>query len=129
MTDFYGNEIQIGDKCVRYSGYVGSLEKVTVLKIEKEDKILISNSLGKEVYTIAEKLIDIEAIERKVYSDRIINSVKTLDVKDNDTIAVSLVSNQLSINESKTVFDQLKKAFPNNKVVVTIGLDVEIEKE
>lgn len=41
MIDFYGNEIQIGDECIRYSGWLSSLEKVRVLKAENEDKILI----------------------------------------------------------------------------------------
>ena len=127
MTDFYGNEIQIGDECIRYSGWTSFLEKTTVLGIEREDKILILNSFEKEVYTSDKKLIDITAMERKLYSERIINSVKTLDIKDDDTLVVSLIPNQLSLNESQTVFDQMKKVFPNNKVLVTIGLEVNIE--
>ena len=127
MTDFYGNEIQIGDKCVviNMSDY---LERVTVLEITDEQSIKVINSFDEESYHFPNNIIDIEAIERKVYSERIINSVKTLSIEDNDTVTVSLVPNQLSMNEPKRVFDQLKKAFPNNRVVVTIGLDVDIEK-
>lgn len=126
MKDLYGREIQIGDRCIRYSGWTSTLEEVIALG-EDEKGIKIINSLDKEVYTTGEKLFDFDALERQIREETFINSVKALDVKPNDTVVVSLIKGQVPMDECKSIFDQIKKMFPNNKVSLVVGLDVTIE--
>lgn len=126
MKDLYGREIQIGDRCIRYSGWTSTLEEVIALG-EDEKGIKIINSLDKEVYTTGEKLFDFDALERQIREETFINSVKVLDVKPNDTVVVSLIKGQVPMDECKSIFDQMKKMFPYNKVSLVVGLDVSIE--
>lgn len=126
MKDSYDREIQIGDRCIRYSGWTSTLEEVIVLG-EDEKGIKILNIFDKEVYTTGKKLFDFDALERQIREETFINSVKTLDVKPNDTVVVSLIKGQVPMNECKSIFDQIKKMFPNNKVSLVVGLDVSIE--
>lgn len=49
-------------------------------------------------------------------------------MKPNDTVVVSMIPNQLSLRETAKTFEYVKKAFPDNKVNIVIGLDVTIEK-
>jgi len=123
MKDFYGREIQIGDRCIRYTGQLGELEEVIVLGEDKRG-IKILNFMDKEVYTQGHKLFDFSAYERKIQEEKIFNSVKALDVKPNDVVIASLIPNQLNMVECQRVFEQLKKLFPNNKVGLMIGLDI-----
>jgi len=123
MKDFYGREIQIGDRCIRYTGQLGGLEEVIVLGEDKRG-IKILNFMDKEVYTQGHKLFDFSAYERKIQEEKIFNSVKALDVKPNDVVIASLIPNQLNMVECQRVFEQLKKLFPNNKVGLMIGLDI-----
>lgn len=127
MKDFFEQEIQIGDRCIRYTGQLGGLEEVIVLSEDKKG-IKILNFMDKEVYTQGHKLFDFSAYERKIQEEKIFNSIKALDVKPNDTIVVSMIPNQLSLRETAKTFEHFKKAFPNNKVTMFIGLDVTIEK-
>lgn len=79
------------------------------------------------MYTTGEKLFDFDALERQIREETFINSVKVLDVKPNDTVVVSLIKGQVPMDECKSIFDQIKKMFPNNKVSLVVGLDVTIE--
>lgn len=126
MKDLYDREIQIGDRCIRYTGQLGGLEEVIVLGEDKRG-IKILNFMNKEVYTQGHKLFDISAHERKIQEEKIFNSIKALDVKPNDTVVVSLIPNQMSMVNAESIFKQMKKMFPNNKVSLVVGLDVSIE--
>ena len=126
MKDLYGREIHIGDRCIRYSGWTSTLEEVIALG-EDEKGIKIINSLDKEVYTTGEKLFDFDALVRQIREETFINSVKALDVKPNDTVVVSLIKGQVPMDECKSIFDQMKKMFPDNKVSLVVGLDISIE--
>jgi len=129
MKDFFGKEIQIGDRCIRYNGSIGGLEEVIVLG-EDNKGLKILNYLDKEVYTTRteHKLLNLSAFERQIRSETFINSIKALDVKPNDVVIASLIPNQLPIGAEKSIFGhQLKKAFPNNNVLLTIGVDVGIK--
>lgn len=123
MKDFFEQEIQIGDRCIRYTGQLGGLEEVIVLGEDKKG-IKILNFMDKEVYTQGHKLFDFSAYERKIQEEKIFNSIKALDVKPNDVVIASLIPNQLNMVECQRVFEQLKKLFPNNEVGLMIGLDV-----
>lgn len=123
MKDFFEQEIQIGDRCIRYTGQLGGLEEVIVLGEDKKG-IKILNFMDKEVYTQGHKLFDFSAYERKIQEEKIFNSIKALDVKLNDVVIASLIPNQLNMAECQRVFEQLKKLFPNNEVGLMIGLDV-----
>lgn len=126
MKDFYEREIQIGDKCVRYTGQLGGLEEVIVLG-EDNKGIKILNYMDKEVYTQGHKLFDFSVFERQIRSETFINSVKALDVKPNDVVIASLIKGQVPMNECASIFEQMKKMFPDNKVSLVIGLDITIE--
>lgn len=129
MTDFYGREFQIGDKCVRYQGAKcpSGLEEVTVLGADDKG-IKILNFMSKEVYTQGEKLVNITAIEREVREQQFLNSVKALDVKPNDTVVASMIPNQITFTETKRMYDALKVMFPDNPVSMVLGIDVSVEK-
>lgn len=126
MKDFYEREIQIGDRCVRYTGQLGGLEEVIVLG-EDNKGIKILNYMDKEVYTQGHKLFDFSAFERQIRSETFINSVKALDVKPNDVVIASLIKGQVPMNECASIFEQMKKMFPDNKVSLVMGLDVIVE--
>lgn len=126
MKDFYEREIQIGDRCVRYTGQLGGLEEVIVLG-EDNKGIKILNYMDKEVYTQGHKLFDFSAFERQIRSETFINSVKALDVKPNDVVIASLIKGQVPMNECASIFEQMKKMFPDNKVSLVMGLDVTVE--
>ncbi len=128
MKDFFGKEIQIGDRCIRYNGSIGGLEEVIVLG-EDNKGLKILNYLNKEVYTTRteHKLFNLSAFERQIHSETFINSVKALDVKPNDVVIASLIKGQVSMNECASIFEQMKKMFPDNKVSLVMGLDVSIE--
>ena len=73
MTDFYNRHIEIGDKCVRYTGFIGGLEEVTVVGLDKAidfdnngGTVIILNSFNREVSTNSKKLVDISALTRAV---------------------------------------------------------------
>lgn len=128
MKDFFGKEIHIGDRCIRYNGSIGGLEEVIVLG-EDNKGLKILNYLDKEVYTTGteHKLFNLSAFERQIHSETFINSIKALDVKPDSTVVASFVPYQLSMDNAEDVYKQLKKTFPNNNVVLVIGLDITIE--
>lgn len=126
MKDLYDREILVGDRCIRYSGWTSTLEEVIVLG-EDEKGIKILNSFDKEVYTAGGKLFDFDALERQIREEVFINSVKALDVKPNDRVIASLNPNQMPMQEAGSIFNQMKKMFPDNKVSLVMGLDVTIE--
>lgn len=128
MKDFFGKEIQIGDRCIRYNGSIGGLEEVIILG-EDNKGLKILNYLDKEVYTIGteHKLFNLSAFERQIRSETFLNSVKALDVKPNSTVVASIIPNQISMNNAESMYKQLKKTFPNNNVVPVVGLDITIE--
>ena len=128
MKDFYGREIQIGDKCV-FSDERGMLDSRPIYELHSDDNcseddyVEIANyheTLTKK----AKEIVDITAIEREVREQQILNSVKALDVKPNDVVIASLIPNQLNMVENQRVLEPLKKLFPNNEVGLMIGLDV-----
>lgn len=128
MKDFFGKEIQIGDRCIRYNGSIGGLEEVIVLG-EDNKGLKILNYLNKEVYATGteHKLFNLSAFERQICSETFINSVKALDVKPDSTVVASIIPNQLPMDDTESMYKQLKKAFPNNNVILVMGLDVTIE--
>lgn len=126
MKDFFEQEIQIGDRCIRYTGQLGGLEEVIVLGEDKRG-IKILNFMDKEVYTQGHKLFDFSAYERKIQEEKIFNSIKALDVKPNDVVIASLNRGQVPERELQSIFEQMKKAFPDNKVLLVVGLDANIE--
>lgn len=128
MKDFFGKEIQIGDRCIRYNGSIGGLEEIIVLG-EDNKGLKILNYLDKEVYTTGteHKLFNLSAFERQIHSETFINSVKTLDIKPDSTVVASFIPNQLPMNNAKSMYKQLKKAFPDNKIVLIMGLDITID--
>lgn len=126
MKDFCDREIQIGDRCVRYTGQLGGLEEVIVLG-EDNKGIKILNYMDKEVYTQGHKLFDFSAFERQIRSETFLNSVKALDVKPNSTVVASIIPNQLSYTEAVKMFDCLKAMFPSNEVSMVMGFDVTVE--
>lgn len=126
MKDLYDREILVGDRYIRYSGWTSALEEV-IVHDEDEKGIKILNSFDKEVYTTGEKLFDFDALERQIREETFINSVKALDVKPNDRVIASLNPNQMPMREAKSIFNQMKKMFPDNKVSLVVGLDVSIE--
>lgn len=92
MKDFYGREIQIGDKCVFYCHYVNGFVNAEILgENNGGDKIDVYTQYFDEKSLSPKRIIDITAIEREVREKQVINSVKTLDVKSNDTVVVSLI--------------------------------------
>ena len=128
MKDFFGKEIQIGDRCIRYNGSIGGLEEVIVLG-EDNKGLKILNYLDKEVYTTGteHKLFNQSAFERQIRSETFINSVKALDVKPDSTVVASLIPNQLSMDNAESMYKLMKKMFPDNQISLVIGLDVTIE--
>lgn len=108
MKDFFEQKIQIGDRCIRYTGQLGGLEEVIVLGEDKKG-IKILNFMDKEVYTQGHKLFDFSAYERKIQEEKIFNSIKALDVKPNDVVIASLIPNQLNMVECQRVFETTEK--------------------
>lgn len=129
MTDFYGREIQIGDICVRSSGYSNHLESLVVAEISERGVVLKNSSSGRIGRPMnGLYLVDITAIEREVREQQFLNSVKALDVKPNDTVVASMIPNQITFTETKRMYDALKVMFPDNPVSMVLGIDVSIEK-
>jgi len=128
MKDFFGKEIQIGDRCIRYNGSIGGLEEVIVLG-EDNKGLKLLNYLDKEVYTTGteHKLFNLSAFERQIRSESFINSIKALDVKPNDVVIASLIKGQVPMRECESIFNLIKKMFPDNQVSLVIGLDITIE--
>lgn len=128
MKDFFGKEIHIGDRCIRYNGSIGGLEEVIVLG-EDNKGLKILNYLDKEVYTTGteHKLFNLSAFERQIHSETFINSVKALDVKPDSTVVVSFIPNQLPMNNTESMYKLMKKMFPDNQIALVIGLDITIE--
>ena len=128
MKDFYGREIQIGDKCV-FSDERGMLDSRPIYELHSDDNcseddyVEIAN-YHETLTKRAKEIVDITAIEREVREQQILNSVKALDVKPNDVVIASLIPNQLTMVECQRVLEPLKKLFPNNEVGLMIGLDV-----
>lgn len=92
MIDFYGNEIQIGDKCILLR--LNQLEQVTALDIDdyQGGRVEVCTSGGtKLIISSSDRLIDITAIKEEARKQQPFNSVKALGVKptamDNDTIS------------------------------------------
>lgn len=125
MKDFYNREIQIGDKCILL--LYDELEQVTVLDIDdyQGGRVEVcTNRETKFIINSPNRIVDITAIRKEVQEQQFLNSVKALDVKPNDVVIASLIPNQLNMVECQRVFEQLKKLFPNNKVGLMIGLDI-----
>ncbi len=131
MKDFYGREIQIGDKCV-FSDDHGRLSSRPIRELHSdndcpEDDYVEITDYHETLTKKAKEIVDITAIEREVREQQILNSVKALDVKPNDVVIASLIPDQLTMVECQRVFEQLKKLFPNNEVGLMIGLDVSVK--
>ena len=128
MKDYFGREIQIGDKCVLLR--LNSLEKVTVLDVDDYQggrAQVLTGGCGKIVIHSSDSIIDITSIERETHKQHFINSVKALDVKPNDTVIASIVPEQITYDEAQSLFDSLKEIFPDNKVTVVMGLNISTE--
>ena len=133
MKDFYGREIQIGDRCI-FSDKYGILNSRPICELHFEDDCPYLTDDYVEIADYhetltkkAKEIVDITAIEREVRGQQILNSVKALDVKPNDVIVVSLIEGQVPMSECKSIFNQMKKMFPNNNVSLVVGLDVSVE--
>lgn len=123
MEDFYGREIQVGDICAFWDG--DHLDSRRIWGCEG-DSVVISD-YDKTLIKKAKEIIDITAIERHLHSEVFLNSVKALDVKPNDVVIASLIKGQVPMNECASIFEQMKKMFPDNKVSLVMGLDVTVE--
>lgn len=131
MKDFYGRKIQVGDICV-FSDKHGRLDSRPIWELHSDDDCPENDYVEIADYheTLTKKakeIIDITAIEREGREQQFINSVKALDVKPNDTVVASLIKGQVPARECKSIFDQMKKVFPDNRVLLVMGLDVSIE--
>ena len=131
MKDFYGREIQIGDKCVFFDEH-SKLNSKPICELHSddncpEDDYVEITDYCETLTKKAKEIVDITAIEREVREQQFINSVKTLNVKPNDVVIASLIPNQLNMVENQRIFEQLKKLFPNNEVGLMIGLDINIK--
>lgn len=62
-----------------------------------------------------------------MHEQQILNSVKALDIKPNDVVVVSLIEGQVPMKECESIFDQMKKMFPDNQVSLVVGLDVNVK--
>lgn len=132
MKDLYDREIQIGDICV-FSDKHGRLDSRPIWELYSDDDCPENDYVEIADYheTLTKKakeIIDITAIEREVREQQFINSVKALDIKPNDRVIASLNPNQMPMGEAESIFNQMKKMFPDNKVSLVVGLDVAIEK-
>jgi hypothetical protein len=131
MKDFYGREIQIGDKCV-FSDEHGRFDSRPIYELHSDDNCPEDDYVEIADYyeTLTKKakeIIDITAIEREARNQQFLNFVKVLNVKPNDVVIASLIPNQLNMVENQRIFEQLKKLFPNNEVGLMIGLDVSVK--
>lgn len=133
MVDFYGREIQIGDRCLIHEHFTESFVEGTVLRFSKfadggECIVLGTKFSDNRLFrSYKDRIIDVTAIEKEVRMNTFINSVKALDIKPNDTVVASLIPNQIPFREAENVFNQMKKVFPDNKVLLVMRLDVSIE--
>jgi hypothetical protein len=128
MTDFYGYEIQIGDKCILLR--FNQLEQVTALDVDdyQGGRVEVCTSGGtKLIISHPDRLIDITAIKEEVRKQQFFNSLKALSVKPNDTIVASMIPQQISLTETRKLFDTVKAIFPNNEVAMVLGLDISVE--
>lgn len=131
MKDFYGREIQIGDICV-FSNKHNKLDSRPIWELHfddncPEDDYVEIADYHETLTKKAKEIVDITALEREMREQQFINSLKALDVKPNDTVVVSLIPNQMSMVNAESIFKQMKKMFPNNKVSLVVGLDISIE--
>lgn len=128
MIDFYGYEIQIGDKCILLR--FNQLEQVTALDVDdyQGGRVEVCTSGGtKLIISHPDRLIDITAIKEEARKQRFFNSLKALSVKPNDTIVASMIPQQISLTETRKLFDTVKAIFPNNEVAMVLGLDISVE--
>lgn len=123
MKDFYEREIQVGDICAFWNGNYLDSRPIWGYEGDSVEIADYHTTLTKK----AKEVIDITAIERQMRSETFLDSIKTLDVKPSDTVVASLNPNRVSPSKAESIFDQLKKAFPNNEVLLTIGADVGIK--
>lgn len=131
MKDFYNREIHIGDICV-FTDEHGILDSRPIWELRSDDDCPENDYVEIADYheTLTKKakeIIDITAIEREIHEQQILNSVKALDVKPNDTVVVSLNPKQIPESEAQSIFEDMKKMFPDNKILLVVGLDVSIE--
>lgn len=131
MKDLYDREIHIGDICV-FSDKHGILDSRPIWELHSDDDCPENDYVEIADYheTLTKKakeIIDINAIEREICEQQILNSVKALDVKPDDVVIASLIPKQIPESEAKSIFNQMKKMFPDNKVSLVVGLDVSIE--
>lgn len=131
MKDLYDREILVGDRCI-FSDKHGRLDSRPIWELHSDDNCPENDYVEIADYheTLnrkAKEIIDITAIEREIREQQILNSVKALDVKPNDVVIASLNPKQMPESEAKSIFDQMKKMFPNNKVSLVVGLDVSIK--
>lgn len=131
MKDLYDREIQIGDECV-FTDKHGMLDSRPIWEPHSDDDCSENDYVEIADYheTLTKKakeIIDITAIEREIREQQILNSVKALDVKPNDVVIASLNPKQIPESEVKSIFEDMKKMFPDNKILLVVGLDVSIE--
>lgn len=132
MKDLYDREIHIGDICI-FSDKHGRLDSRPIWELHSDDDCPENDYVEIADYheTLTKKakeIIDITAIEREVREQQFINSVKTLDVKPNDVVIASVIPNQTSAKKAESIFNLMRKMFPDNQVSLVGGVDVTIEK-
>ena len=123
MKDFYEREIQVGDICAFWNDNHLDSRRIWGCEGDSVEIADYHTTLTKK----AKEVIDITAIERQMRSETVLNSVKVLNVKPSDTVIASLIKGQVPMNECASIFKQMKKMFPDNKVSLVIGLDVTVE--
>lgn len=128
MKDLYDREIQIGDECV-FTDKHGMLDSRPIWELHSDDDCSENDYVEIADYheTLTKKakeIIDITAIEREIREQQFLNSVKALDVKPNDVVIASLIPNQMSMKKAESIFKQMMQIFPDNQVLLVMGLDV-----
>ena len=128
MKDFFEQEIQIGDECVKCSHYISGFEKIIILETG-EGKIKTIDSRENEVWTEGNEIISISALKRKLLEQMSSVLVSNIKAGAEEVVHVSLDSTKFSPRDMEEVFNCFKKAFPFSRVLVTIDSMVYVKKE
>ena len=129
MTDCYGREFQIGDRCVvpRQNDFI----ELTIIDTKKSEKgkirAVTDGGVEWNLFEESDAILNISAIEREVRERQFLNSVKSLDIKPNDTVIASIIPQQISLTDVQRLYDALKSMLPENKISMVMGIEVTVE--
>lgn len=95
---------------------VKEFNSVTALDVDdyQGGRVEVCTSGGtKLIISHPDRLIDITAIKEEARKQRFFNSLKALSVKPNDTIVASMIPQQISLTETRKLFDTVKAIWYN----------------